>query len=203
MAPGVVRCFDPSGTGTDGRSEPFGCRFRPSPRNTNGLVAICREIWGPLDRHCDVTQENDNGGEWLSRNAPFFNRKGTVWEGGILDGMRFVGRHIVEAFFARGHRVTMLTRRQSPDELPGAVHASRVAFTHHGIGTVRTWPPLPTRSAMTTAPRVVEPIPAPTQAPRLAAVHSRVADSFSGHSRLRVTRDPAARTQRCHSLRTT
>lgn len=26
---------------------------------------------------------NDNGGEWLSRNAPLFNRKGTVWEGGI------------------------------------------------------------------------------------------------------------------------
>jgi arylsulfatase A-like enzyme len=26
---------------------------------------------------------NDNGGEWLSRNAPFFHRKGTVWEGGI------------------------------------------------------------------------------------------------------------------------
>ena len=26
---------------------------------------------------------NDNGGEWLSRNAPCFHRKGTVWEGGI------------------------------------------------------------------------------------------------------------------------
>ena len=26
---------------------------------------------------------NDNGGEWLSRNAPFFHRKATVWEGGI------------------------------------------------------------------------------------------------------------------------
>jgi arylsulfatase A-like enzyme len=26
---------------------------------------------------------NDNGGEWLSRNAPFFDRKSTVWEGGI------------------------------------------------------------------------------------------------------------------------
>ena len=25
----------------------------------------------------------DNGGEWLSRNAPLFNRKSTVWEGGI------------------------------------------------------------------------------------------------------------------------
>jgi arylsulfatase A-like enzyme len=26
---------------------------------------------------------NDNGGEWLSRNTPLFNRKFTVWEGGI------------------------------------------------------------------------------------------------------------------------
>ena len=26
---------------------------------------------------------NDNGGEWLSRNTPFFHRKGTLWEGGI------------------------------------------------------------------------------------------------------------------------
>jgi arylsulfatase A-like enzyme len=26
---------------------------------------------------------NDNGGEWLSNNAPLFHRKLTVWEGGI------------------------------------------------------------------------------------------------------------------------
>lgn len=26
---------------------------------------------------------NDNGGEWLSRNAPLFHHKATVWEGGI------------------------------------------------------------------------------------------------------------------------
>ena len=26
---------------------------------------------------------NDNGGEWLSRNAPLFHRKQTLWEGGI------------------------------------------------------------------------------------------------------------------------
>jgi len=26
---------------------------------------------------------NDNGGEWMSRNAPLFNRKWTIWEGGI------------------------------------------------------------------------------------------------------------------------
>ena len=26
---------------------------------------------------------SDNGGEWLSRNAPYFHRKDTLWEGGI------------------------------------------------------------------------------------------------------------------------
>jgi arylsulfatase A-like enzyme len=30
-----------------------------------------------------VILTSDNGGEWLSRNAPFFHRKGTLWEGGI------------------------------------------------------------------------------------------------------------------------
>ena len=26
---------------------------------------------------------NDNDGEWLARNAPLFNQKDTLWEGGI------------------------------------------------------------------------------------------------------------------------
>jgi arylsulfatase A-like enzyme len=46
------------------------------------------EILAALDRHglrenTLVIFTNDNGGEWLSRNAPFFHRKGAVWEGGI------------------------------------------------------------------------------------------------------------------------
>jgi len=36
-----------------------------------------------LDRNTLVIYLQDNGGEWVSRNAPLFNRKGTVWEGGI------------------------------------------------------------------------------------------------------------------------
>jgi arylsulfatase A-like enzyme len=36
-----------------------------------------------LDRNTVVIYMQDNGGEWVSRNAPLFNRKGTVWEGGI------------------------------------------------------------------------------------------------------------------------
>ena len=30
-----------------------------------------------------VDLTSDNGGEWLSRNDPFFHRKDTVWEGGL------------------------------------------------------------------------------------------------------------------------
>ncbi|HYH83824.1 MAG TPA: sulfatase-like hydrolase/transferase, partial [Longimicrobium sp.] len=36
-----------------------------------------------LDRNTLVVFMSDNGGEWLSRNEPLFNRKDTVWEGGI------------------------------------------------------------------------------------------------------------------------
>jgi arylsulfatase A-like enzyme len=45
-------------------------------------------ILAALDRHrlaqnTLVIFTNDNGGEWLSRNAPLFHRKGSLWEGGI------------------------------------------------------------------------------------------------------------------------
>ncbi len=36
-----------------------------------------------LEQNTLVIFTNDNGGEWLSRNAPLFNRKATLWEGGI------------------------------------------------------------------------------------------------------------------------
>ena len=46
------------------------------------------EILDALDRlglsdNTLVIFTNDNGGEWLARNAPLFHRKWTVWEGGI------------------------------------------------------------------------------------------------------------------------
>lgn len=45
-------------------------------------------ILGTLDRlglrqNTMVIFTNDNGGEWLSRNAPLFHNKGSLWEGGI------------------------------------------------------------------------------------------------------------------------
>ncbi len=36
-----------------------------------------------LEQNTVVVFTSDNGGEWLSRNDPFFHRKDTVWEGGI------------------------------------------------------------------------------------------------------------------------
>jgi arylsulfatase A-like enzyme len=36
-----------------------------------------------LARNTIVVFTNDNGGEWLSDNGPYFNRKFTTWEGGI------------------------------------------------------------------------------------------------------------------------
>jgi arylsulfatase A-like enzyme len=36
-----------------------------------------------LEQNTVVVFTSDNGGEWLSRNAPFFHRKDTLWEGGI------------------------------------------------------------------------------------------------------------------------
>jgi arylsulfatase A len=47
-----------------------------------------------LARNTLVIFTSDNGGEWLSRNAPFFNRKSTLWEGGIRVPlvMRWPGR---------------------------------------------------------------------------------------------------------------
>lgn len=43
----------------------------------------------------------------------------------ILGGTRFIGRHIVEALIDGGHRVSVLTRGNSPDELPASVERLR------------------------------------------------------------------------------
>lgn len=69
-------------------------------------------ILAALDRHglsrdTLVIFTNDNGGEWLSRNAPFSHRKSTLWEGGI--------------------RVPLIMRW--PNHLPAGKTSAQVAIT--------------------------------------------------------------------------
>jgi arylsulfatase A-like enzyme len=47
-----------------------------------GVVLATLDRLG-LTRNTLVIFTSDNGGEWLSRNAPLFHRKSTLWEGGI------------------------------------------------------------------------------------------------------------------------
>ena len=47
-----------------------------------GIILAALERRG-LTKNTLVIFTNDNGGEWLSRNAPLTNRKSTLWEGGI------------------------------------------------------------------------------------------------------------------------
>jgi 2'-hydroxyisoflavone reductase len=43
----------------------------------------------------------------------------------VLGGTRFIGKHIVHALLAEGHRVTILTRGQAPDDLPEGIQRLR------------------------------------------------------------------------------
>ena len=68
------RCPDsrPARTTSDARARGRGRRQGPRGAGTEQGRANTLVIF-----------TNDNGGEWLSRNAPFFHRKATLWEGGI------------------------------------------------------------------------------------------------------------------------
>jgi arylsulfatase A-like enzyme len=68
------------------------------------LAALDR---GGLANNTLVIFTNDNGGEWLSRNAPLYHRKATLWEGGI--------------------RVPLILRW--PGRLPAAKTSAQVAMT--------------------------------------------------------------------------
>ena len=67
-----------------------------------------------LARNTLVIFTNDNGGEWLSRNAPLSHRKGTLWEGGI--------------------RVPLILRW--PETLPAGKTSEQVAITMDLTATI-------------------------------------------------------------------
>ena len=92
---------------------------RDYARMVERLDAGVGQILAALDRHrltsnTLVIFTNDNGGEWLSRNAPFFHRKGSLWEGGI--------------------RVPLIVRW--PQRLPGGRVSSQVAITMDLTATI-------------------------------------------------------------------
>lgn len=61
----------------------------------------------------------------------------------VLGGTQFVGRHIVEALLAAGHRVSVLTRGRTTDQLPGEVERLRGDRNEGAAGLTalgnRTW----------------------------------------------------------------
>jgi arylsulfatase A-like enzyme len=80
VAPDHGRFVQPEENGTATRQDYVAVLERADQGIGQILQALKRR---GLDRNTLVIYMQDNGGEWVSRNAPLFNRKGTVWEGGI------------------------------------------------------------------------------------------------------------------------
>jgi arylsulfatase A-like enzyme len=67
----------------------------PNPPTRSDYVEIVEDADAGVGRILDAIEQqgvaqntlvifmSDNGGEWLSRNSPFFHRKDTLWEGGV------------------------------------------------------------------------------------------------------------------------
>ena len=82
---GFIRSFSPQAHGFD---EFFGFLAGAHDYYLGNVIQGVEKILRLLEQrgltaNTLVIFTNDNGGEWLSRNAPFFHRKATLWEGGI------------------------------------------------------------------------------------------------------------------------
>ena len=80
VAPGNARLVQPQDDPTSTRQDYVRILERADQGVGQILAALERR---GLTRDTLVIFTNDNGGEWLSRNAPLFHRKQSVWEGGI------------------------------------------------------------------------------------------------------------------------
>ncbi len=80
VAPGNARLVQPQEEPTSTRQDYVRILERADQGVGQILAALERR---GLTRDTLVIFTNDNGGEWLSRNAPLFHRKQTLWEGGI------------------------------------------------------------------------------------------------------------------------
>lgn len=65
----------------DGTRAEYAAMLERADRGIGEILATLDRL--ELARNTLVIFTSDNGGEWLSRNSPFFNRKSTLWEGGI------------------------------------------------------------------------------------------------------------------------
>jgi arylsulfatase A-like enzyme len=89
----------------DGTRADYVAMLESADRGVGEILAALDRLG--LTRNTLVIFTSDNGGEWLSRNAPLFHRKSTLWEGGI--------------------RVPALLRW--PDQLPAGAVSGQVGIT--------------------------------------------------------------------------
>jgi arylsulfatase A-like enzyme len=111
VAPGNARFVQPHEDGTSTRRDYVAILERADQGIGRILDTLDRR---GLARNTIVIYTQDNGGEWLSRNAPFFHRKDSVWEGGV--------------------RVPMITRW--PGRVPARQTSSQVGITMDLTATI-------------------------------------------------------------------
>jgi arylsulfatase A-like enzyme len=80
VAPGNGRFVQPQEDPTNTRRD-YAAILERADQGVGKILATLDRLG--LARNTLVIYTQDNGGEWLSRNAPLFHRKSTVWEGGI------------------------------------------------------------------------------------------------------------------------
>ena len=80
VAPDNGRFVQPHEEHTSTRAE-YAAILERADQGVGRIVSTLEKLG--LTRNTLVIFTNDNGGEWLSRNSPFFHRKTTIWEGGI------------------------------------------------------------------------------------------------------------------------
>ena len=80
VAPDNARFVQPQDDPTNTRRD-YAAIVERADQGVGKIVATLERLG--LTRNTLVIYTQDNGGEWLSRNAPLFHRKNTVWEGGI------------------------------------------------------------------------------------------------------------------------
>ena len=103
--PGLQGHLRPRPDSRDGTRADYVAMLESADRGVGVILTTLDRL--KLTRNTLVIFASDNGGEWLSRNAPLFHRKSTLWEGGI--------------------RVPALLRW--PARLPGGIVSKQVGIT--------------------------------------------------------------------------